>query len=234
VGRVCKTYQQHNGNVKHEGAKTVQEESEQADVVNLVHRDLGHLPEKGNNTVHDSTNGSEVVHRDQGVHLVLGGAEESLDQVETDGLENDTADLEEKADPDELDLSERGNHDTNDNGRDVQQNLHVGLGDTHDPTGEKDSNRCGSLEHLNEGNTEVQIGQVAADQTQTEEYTDRHNSAQIDTASHLDSLAAVKEVSVASENLGHDRGERQVVRREDDGITEVEGVENPFVEQNDG
>lgn len=114
-------------------------------MVDLDHRDLGNLPEEGNETVHDSANGGEIVKRDQGVHLVLGRAEKGLNKVETNGLEDDTTKLVEESNPDESDLTEGGNHDTDDNGRDVHQNLQIGSRNTHDPTGEKDGNRGGSL-----------------------------------------------------------------------------------------
>lgn len=211
-------YQQDDRNVEHEGAETVQEEGEQADVVDLVHGDLGDLPEERNHAVHDSAHGGKVVDRHEGVHLVLGRAQQGLDQVEADSLEDDTKDLEDETNPDELDLTEGGDYDTNDDGRDVEQHLHVGSSNAHGPTGQKHGDRGGGLEHLDEGDTEVQVGQVAADQTQTEEDTDGHNGAQVDAARHLDSLATIEEVGVAGQDLRHDRGKGQVVGSQDHGV----------------
>ena len=68
------------------------------------------------------------------------------------------------------------------------------------------------LEHLNEGDTEVQICQVAADQAEREEEADRDNSAQVDAASHLNSLATVEERGVPGEDLGHDCSKGEMIR----------------------
>lgn len=70
-----------------------------------------------------------------------------------------------------------------------------------------------NLEHLNEGNTEVEIGQVSADQAQAEEEANGHDSPEVDAPCHLDCLATVKESGVASKNLGHNGCKRQVVGR---------------------
>ena len=114
------------------------------------------------------------------------------------------------------------------------------------------------LEHLDEGHTEIEVGEVAADQTQAEEKANRDDGAQIYTAGHLDRLATVEHRGIAGENLGHDRRKGQVVRGQDDGelcaspsvlashcsvissrlhfavaLTEFQGGKNPFVEQDD-
>lgn len=109
------------------------------------------------------------------------------------------------------------------------------------------------LEHLDEGNGEVEVGQIAADQTQAEEDTNGDNCADVDPAGHLDRLAAIEEGSPVGEDLGHQGREDEVVGRQNDRVacstisvsderraghwisvlTEVEGIKNPFVEQND-
>ena len=73
------------------------------------------------------------------------------------------------------------------------------------------------LEHLNKRHTQIQICHVTTDQTQTEEDTDGDDSAQVNTASHLDGLSAIKEVCGASENLGHEGRESQVPCCKNDG-----------------
>lgn len=69
-----------------------------------------------------------------------------------------------------------------------------------------------------ESNTEVQVGEVAANQTQAEEETDGDNGSQVYPARHLDGLSAIEERGIARKNLCHDRRERQVVGGEDDGV----------------
>lgn len=185
----------------------------------MVHGDVGEFQEQSDDTVHDSTDGSEVVQRNHGVHLEVGGAEQALHHDQTGGLENNTTDLEQETDHVELDLTEGGNNHTNHNDGDVGQNLHVGRSHTHTPGCEKNSHGSGGLEHLDEGNAEVEVGHVTANQAQTEHYTDGDNSAEVDTASHLDLLTAIEDSSGASEDLGHDGSEGQVPCCEDDGET---------------
>lgn len=69
-----RTHQQHHGDVQQESAETIEEEREQANVVNLIHSDLGNLPAEGHKEVHDSADRSEVVDGHNRIHLVLGRA----------------------------------------------------------------------------------------------------------------------------------------------------------------
>ena len=108
------TYQKHNRHVEQESAGAVEEEGEQANVVNIVHAHPGGLPDEGHRAVDEGAHGGEVVEGDQGVHLELGGAQEALHHGESEGLKGDASDLVDDTDPDELDLAERGNDDTND------------------------------------------------------------------------------------------------------------------------
>lgn len=187
-------------------------------MVDLVHGDLGDFPDEGNTSVHQSTDRGEVVHRHKGVHLEVGRAEKSLNHGKTEGLENDTSNLVQNTDENEMNLAEGGDDDTDDNGRDVEELLEVWLGDTEAPARNQNSNRGGGLEHLNESNGQVQVCQVAANQAQTEEETDRNNSSEIYAAGHLDILTTIKEGGKASHALGHDSGEDLMVRGEDDGV----------------
>lgn len=139
------TYQEHNRHVEQESAGTVEEEGEQANVVNIVHGHPGDLPEEGHHAVDEGAYGGEVVKGDQGVHLELGRAQEALHHGESEGLKGDASDLVDDTDPDELDLAERGDDDTNNNNRDVEEDSEVRLGDTKGPAGEKNRDGRGSL-----------------------------------------------------------------------------------------
>lgn len=72
------------------------------------------------------------------------------------------------------------------------------------------------LEHLDESDTQVQVGHISANQTQTEEETDGNNGAQVDTAGHLHRLTTIEQSSGAGQNLGHQSRECQVPCCEDD------------------
>ncbi|KAI6751816.1 hypothetical protein HG531_006512 [Fusarium graminearum] len=110
------TYKENNGDVEHESAETVQEESEQTNVVNLGHCAVRDLPDEGNDTVHDSANGSKVVQRDKGVHLVVSRAQEALDHGESESLKDDTTHLEQHTNGHKVDFAHGRNDDTDNNG----------------------------------------------------------------------------------------------------------------------
>ena len=145
AGTPKRTYQEHNRDVEQESAQSVEEEREETDVVNLIHAELGKLPEQGDHTVHHGADGSEVVQRDQGVHLELGRAQETLNHGKTQGLEDDASDLVDDSDPDKLDLSHRGDDDTNDDDRDIKEHLEVRLGNTERPAGDEHGDRSSGL-----------------------------------------------------------------------------------------
>lgn len=234
LGTTETTYQEDNRHVQHERNNGVGQQREDTDVVHVVHGEVGNLEEQSSDTVHDSADGSEVVQGNQRVHLELSGAQQTLNHDQTDGLEDDTTELEEETDQDEPDLTERGDDDTNDDGGDVHQDLEVHGSNSHSPGGREHSDGHGGLvvmlallpflrrvavllfwfpaylEHLNESNTQVEIRNVTADQTQTEEETDGDDGTQIDTASHLDGLAAIEQGGGAGENLGHEGCKCQV------------------------
>lgn len=216
--QIRETYQEDDRDVQHEGAETVQEESEKTDIIDLGHGALGDLPDQGNSTVHDHADGGEVVQRDQGVHLEVSRAQQALDHGESESLEDDTTNLVQNTNGHEVDFAKGRNDDTNDNGRDVEELLQVGSGNAEDPARDEDSNGSGGLEHLDESNREVEVCQVSADQTQTEKDTDGNNSAHVDARSHLDGLSAIKQVSPSGEDLCDDGRKGQVVGREDDRV----------------
>lgn len=87
------TYQEHDSDVQHECNNGVQDQSEEADAINVAHGHARHLDEEGNDTVDQGACGCVVVQGHKGVHLELGRAQHALDHDETEGLENDTAAL---------------------------------------------------------------------------------------------------------------------------------------------
>lgn len=80
-----------------------------------------------------------------------------------------------EADQVELDLAKGSNNDTEDNDADISKHLHVGRGNAESPGGEQGDDGVGGLQHLDEGDREVQVGDVAADQRQAEHDTDGDN-----------------------------------------------------------
>ena len=90
------------------------------------------------------------------------------------------------------------------------------------------------LKHLDEGDTEVQVGQVAANQAQRKHDTNRHNGPQVHSPRHRYLLPRVEHGGEARHELCHDRREEQMPCREEDWVVELGRVEDPFVEEDDG
>ncbi len=60
------------------------------------------------------------------------------------------------------------------------------------------------LQHLDKCYTEVQVGQVTADQRQAEEGANWYDGSEIDSPGHFDCFPAVKHVRGAGHDLSHD------------------------------
>jgi hypothetical protein len=75
-----------------------------------------------------------------------------------------------------------------------------------------------NLEHLNEGDAEVQVGKIAADQAQAEEEANGDNGAQVDAPCHLDRFPAIEQCCVPGEKLCHDGRKGQVEGGQDNRV----------------
>ena len=198
---MTRAYQEHNRDIEQEGNRGIGEQSEQTNAVHVSHGHSGQLGKKQNDTVDDGARRGVVVERDERVHLEVGAAEQALNHDQTDSLEDDTSALEEESNHDELDLAHGCDDDTNDDKGDVSKRLQVDRRDTETPSSEEDSDRHGSLEevsncssvlapgptyleHLDKGNTQVEICLVTADQAHAEEDADGDNGSQVYTSSH--------------------------------------------------
>lgn len=140
--------QQNDGSIEKESNERVGNESTDSETVDVTHGDAGKIGEEGDKAVGDSAGGGVVVEGDQGVHLELGGAEQTLDHNETESLEDDTGDLDDETKSIKLDLTEGGDHDTEHDDHDVSKGLHVGGSDSESPGGQKSDNSVGSLENI--------------------------------------------------------------------------------------
>jgi len=139
------TYEHDDRDVEEESNGSVDEESEETNVVDLVHAELGALDDNGSNTVHDSATGSVVIERDNRVHLEFTAGEETLNHGKTSGLADDTEHAEDEADEDKLDLANRGDNDTDDNGSDIGKGLEGRGSNAESPGSEESCNGGGGL-----------------------------------------------------------------------------------------
>jgi hypothetical protein len=74
-----------------------------------------------------------------------------------------------------------------------------------------------NLEHLDEGDREVQVGHVTANERKREHDADGNDSAQVDLAGHGNLLARIENGGEASQTLGHQSRETQMPCGEDNG-----------------
>ena len=88
-----------------------------------------------------------------------------------------------------------------------------------DGDGDRDVLDGAYLEHLNESNTEVEVREVTADQTQAEEDTDGDDGTEVDPAGHLNSLASIKKGGIAGKQLRRDGCEGQMVGGQNDRVS---------------
>jgi len=91
--------------------------------IDLSHRNLGYLPEKGNGQVHGGADRSKVVEGNEGIHLEFGAIEESLNHADSDCLERNSSNLVEETSQDEIDFTKRGQGNTNHNQGNISELL---------------------------------------------------------------------------------------------------------------
>ena len=106
-----------------------------------------YFEDQGHAEVHDGADWGEIVERYERIHLVLLRAQQTLYHDEPDGFEDDASDLEQEANQDESDFSERGNDNTDYDERDVEQLLKFDFLDLEEPASDEDRNwGCSLLE----------------------------------------------------------------------------------------
>lgn len=208
--REKQTYKADTADVQHERHHGVQKQTPQTRVVQIRNMEGAELNEQRNDEVHRCTDGGKVVQTNERVHLLAVALEQDLDHDEPHGLEHDSAELEEETGEREGDLAEAGKSDTKDDEKNVNQPRLRRLLDAPGPGGQQDGYGRGGLEHLDEGDAEVEVHHVAADETAAEEKADGDDGAQVEAARHLDVLAAIEEGGCPGENLGGDGREDEM------------------------
>lgn len=161
-------------------------------MVNLSHGDLGNLPQQSNNTVKSGTDRRKVVQRNKRVHLEVCRAQQSLDHGQSQSLKHESGNLDNKTNENKVDLADGGDDDSTDNHRNVEELPRVELRHAERPAREEHSHGHSGLEHLDKSHGKIEIGNVAANEAQTEEDSNRDDSAHVHIRSHLDGSAAVK------------------------------------------
>lgn len=228
-------YQEDDSHVQHECTCSIGNEDRYADSIEFFHCDLRNLHEESHNGVHNGADRGEVVQRHKGIHLVLGAIQQGLNEVDSDSFEDETRQLVQEAGQDKVDLAEGGNDDTEDDKGDIEKLHEVDLFNPESPTSEENCDRHSGLvwsvavcscsrtdsaylEHLDERDAQVQVGHVAAHQTQAEGEANGDNGPQVNAARHLNLLAPIQEGGSARQDLGHNCREGEMPCCQEDGV----------------
>ena len=188
-----RAYQEHDRDVQKECYHSVGDQDAKTNPVDIAHMHGGHFDDERCDTIHDGADGCKVVQGHKRIHLELCGAEEALNKRQPNGLKDDTTSLVEESRQNKGDFTIGRNHDTNDDEGNIAEGFHAWRRNSKRPCRQKHGNWCSGLEdvndtdcvcfgkvyleHLNKRNTEVKIGFVAADQTETEEEANGQNSS---------------------------------------------------------
>lgn len=73
--------------------------------------------------------------------------------------------------------------------------------------------RAADLQHLNEGNAEIEIRLVTADQAEAVKDTDGYNGPHVQPRCHSNNVSSIEEAAKAREDLGRDGGNCKVITR---------------------
>jgi hypothetical protein len=210
VGVAEGTHQEDAADVEHKGHHGVEQQQAVAGVGEVGRVEGVRLRPDGDDDVHDGADGGVVVEANERVHFLGVARQQDLDHDEAHGLEDDAADLEQEAGHAEVDLAEAGEGHAADDEQDVEEALERGLLDAPGPRGQEDGHGGGGLEHLDEGDAQIEIDHVAAHQAGAVQQADGHNGAQVGAPRHLDVLAAVEELGRPRQDLGRDGSEDEV------------------------
>jgi hypothetical protein len=179
---MCLAYQEHHADVQQEGNHRVEDEDGESHILDLHKLHLGHLHHSSDNPIHDRTNGRKIIQTDQRIHLELCPTQQLLNHHQPHRFKYDPSTLEQESNQHELDLADGGDHDANDDEADIAEGFERGLGDAHAPAGEQGDDGHGCFEHLDEGDGEVEVGEVAADEGEGEHETDGDDATEVDAA----------------------------------------------------
>lgn len=72
------------------------------------------------------------------------------------------------------------------------------------------------LQHLNKRHTQIQIGDISTDQTETEEQTNGKDGSSVGFAVHRHLVSGIENGRKLGQTLGHDRGEEHVPCRQEE------------------
>ena len=204
------TYQEDAADVEHKRHDGVGQQDPVPGLGQVGRVELGRLARDGDEDVHDGAHGGVVVEADERVHALAVVRQQDLDHDEAHGLKHDPAELEQEAGPAEVDLAEAGQGDAADDEQDVEQLLDRRVLDAPGPGDRQHGHGRGGLEHLDEGDAEVEVDHVAAHEAGAVEQADGQDGAQVEPARHLDVLAPVEQGGGARQDLGRGGGEDEV------------------------
>lgn len=224
VGRGLRTYQEYAGDVEHERHERVEKQHRHPRAIQVLHLERRELGKQRHEEVHGRAHGRVVVQANQRVHFHVVPAQQHLYHDQPHGLEHHSPRLEHEAHPREAYLPGARDRNPHRDAQDVQDVLGGRAGDAPDVRDDEDGDGPAGLEHLDEGDVEVEVDEVAADERGRVEDADGDDGAEVGARGHLYAVAAVEEGGGAGEELGREGREGEVPAGEDDGWRGVSGV----------
>lgn len=211
------TYQENADHVEDKRNKRVKEQHAVASLDNVLPLELGTLAENNNHKVHDCADGGVVVETDEGIHAKTLRAEHDLDHDKTHSFRDGTTHLKHETQPRKLNLSQTSKSNAKHDEHDVCERGAVGLRDAPDPRGDEHANGTRRLEHLDEGDREVEVDDIRKDEGARVEDADGEDGADVHAPREGEGVAGVEEGRRAGEELGCYGCEDEVPCCEDDG-----------------
>jgi hypothetical protein len=228
--------EQEDGEVEREGAEGVGAEDEEVRLEDADGAQPGQLDEDPGHDEESEAAGRDVVERGDGVEGDALGGEEDLDEDEARGLEGDGGELQGDAAGVEAGLSVGGDGDAERDGEHVEHGGGLeGLLLEEDPDG-VDGDGHERLEHLDEGDGEVDVGGVGEPERERVERADREHGGDVELRRHGGRGREVDDAEDADERHGEGGAEGHVHHGEGDGEGPVVhlGVEDVLVVDDHG
>lgn len=209
-------YQVDGCDVEQERHSRVEDKHADARIYQVAHAEPRNLNEQGRSQRHNGTCRPKVIQTDERVHPHPLPTDEHLDHDQADGTKDDATSLEHKANRRELNLSERGDGRPGDNEEHVEESRRAGVGDAPDPGDGQDGDGVGGVEHLDEGDGEIKVDDIGADEGEGKADADGDNGAGVDARGDVQRVARVEQGGGAGEDVYRDGGEDEVPARQED------------------
>lgn len=124
-GELAETHKEHADNVEDKSNRRVEEQHSVAGLGKIIPLESRRLRHGDNKNVHDGADGREVVQADERIHADAFSTEHDLNHDKSDCLEYGATELEDEANPGELNFASTGDGHTTHYEKDVSEGAQV-------------------------------------------------------------------------------------------------------------